>query len=173
MNLEFVRKHAVRQITNYTCGPCSVRAALLCYGERVRVSRISKLAGTTPDGTDPWQCARACEELGYSFGLPPASRSAMFLNIDTRESLTDHRVARDKIRHYLDELVPVIVCVDARGHWITIIHATSKHITVADSSYYNESTPVVHTLSWSRALSRIAMWTPSRTRFDLYPVKAR
>jgi hypothetical protein len=118
--------------------------------------------------------ARAAEAFDFSFGHSTASRvAAGGQMIDPRESYTDHDVARHWLRTYLDELTPVVVCVDALDHWIIALHATAKQVTVADSSNYTPKKPVVHDLTWVRLLSRMCVWTPGRTRFDLYPVKPR
>jgi hypothetical protein len=118
--------------------------------------------------------ARACEELDFSFGHSTLSAvTALGQNVDPRESYSDHRLARDALRRYIDELTPVVVCVDALDHWITALHATAKHVTVADSSNYTPKKPVVHDLTWTKLLSRMCVWTPGRTRFDLYPVRSR
>ncbi len=168
MSLDLLRMGAARQHNAVSCGPYALRHALLYLGERHDVERIAFLAGTSDHGTWPWEMCRASEALGYKFG------TGQWLEGDlarTRISYAYHEPARAAIRGHLDGGFPVIVCVDAQDHWITIVHATGRKVTVADSSYYGDHLQVVHELTWVQLLSRVCVWTPGRTRFDLYPVR--
>lgn len=156
MNLELVRKYADHQSTNVSCGACSLRHAILCLGEKVSEKKIAKLAGTTWDGVEAPGLITAAEALGYQM---------------TRTWCDTTAEVYEEIRRELHEGSPVILAVDAQDHWIVAIHATSRHVTICDSAYWEQRpTPVVQRLTWRKLLSRACIWVPDKIKFNLYPV---
>lgn len=78
-----------------------------------------------------------------------------------------------RLSEYLHRNVPVILEVDHRQHWITAVHATARHVTFCDSSYYRQQpTPVIQRMTWRRLVARMALpHGPEKTTFTLAPVE--
>lgn len=69
-----VRVPSARQVTNYTCGPASLRAALAAFGIGRDEDELAAMAGTTADGgTSIEGLAQAAQKCG----VEPEMRDAM------------------------------------------------------------------------------------------------
>lgn len=141
------------------CGPAALRHALLCYGEDWPLERLVKLCGTGPHGTYQKDLERGVRKCGYR------------LNWAVRYH---HTNAQSAIMAMIHDGMPVILCVD-RGpdgpweHWITVVGATTRDVTLVDSS---NPGPAVQRRSWTTLMRRLAVLDPPAggNRFDLYPL---
>lgn len=146
--------HLVLQPNGYTCGPCALRHALLCYGQRVSVRRIAALAGTNYDGTSNTELDTAANALGFKLEWVRYDTAPMY---------------REALRNLSHARIPAIVAVDRLEHWVTAVHATSRHVWICDSSHPG---PVLQRLTWRAFLQRASIWmAPKEVYFDLYPVR--
>lgn len=82
---------------------------------------------------------------------------------------------RKALLAYLRRKVPVVLCVDDWGHWITVVHHEGGRFVIVDSL----SDPVLAVLTWPRLRNRWRYldWEQDDERpptlFDLLPVKPR
>lgn len=140
------------QWNRWTCGPASLRCALLCYGDRVAGKRLAWLGGTTKaDGTDIEGLADAALEYGFR----------------VRHQL--HRTASDAsvaLMELLRARTPVLLPVDAWDHWIVAVRCTSRRVWVCDPQRDGQDVHRHHT--WRQLLRRLHWGLPDEIRFDLY-----
>jgi hypothetical protein len=138
-----------------------LKHALVTLGRLVHERDIAKMAH--PHwwaGTDEIRLATAAR--AYDCDLPVIRR---------REPET----GRKALISYLRRKIPVVLCVDDWGHWITVVHHEGGRFVVIDSL----SDPVLAVVSWPMLRSRWQYldWEQDEDEpprlFDLLPVKPR
>ena len=149
-----------KQPNDYTCGPFALKHALAVLGRLVSEHDISDVVRPHWwSGTDEVRLAEAARKHGCE--LPLVRRR-------------DPRLARQKLRSYLDKGIPVLMCVDNWGHWITTVHHDKNRFIVIDSM----DDPVLQVLTWPQLRTRWQYmddeYEPEDedfpTIFDLHPV---
>lgn len=149
------------QPNDYTCGPFALKHALVTLGRLVDEDRIATLARTTWwSGTDEIRLARAAR--AFDCDLPVLrSRDPM----RAKKMLLDH----------LRQRIPVLLCVDEWGHWITAVRYEGSRFVVIDSNL----DPVLNLLSWAqlekrwRYLDRDYDENDPPSVYDLHPIRPR
>ena len=95
------------QPNDYTCGPFALKPALVTLGRLVDEEKIAVIARTHWwSGTDEIKLARAAR--AFDCDLPI---------LRTR----DEKKARKMLLEHLRRRIPVLLCVDDWGHWITAV----------------------------------------------------
>ena len=148
------------QPNDWTCGPFALKHALVALGRLTDETAISQVAH--PHwwaGTDEVKLARAAR--AFDCDLPFIRRS-------------DPERAYATLARYIAQRLPVILCVDEWGHWITVVRHEDDRFVVIDS----KSEPVLNVLSWPSLRNRWAYveydeWDEPSTYFDLHPLKPR
>ncbi|HET6612741.1 MAG TPA: hypothetical protein VFG83_12165 [Kofleriaceae bacterium] len=88
---------------------------------------------------------------------------------------TSPSTARGALIRYVDQKLPVLLCVDDWGHWITVVRHEHERFVLLDS----RAEPVMNVVTWPRLKNR---WRyleydgdgdEPATLFDLHPVKPR
>lgn len=148
------------QPNSWECGPFALSYALLALGVFEDRRRLSRIAGTSRDGTDEIELGRAARAAGCEL-LVVRHHSAE----DARRDLEDH----------LDRGVPVLLCVSGWSHWITAVHRDGDAMVTFDS----RDPSVVRVIPWAA----LGPWwryrdpdepDPARRLvYDLHPVVAR
>ncbi len=148
------------QPNDWTCGPFALKHALVTLGRLADEDAISQVAH--PHwwaGTDEIKLARAARH--FDCDLPFIRR-------------TDPERAHATLVKYINQRLPVILCVDEWGHWVTVVRHEQDRFVVIDS----REEPVLRVLSWPQLKNR---WRyedyDERDQpvglFDLHPVKPR
>jgi hypothetical protein len=148
------------QPNDWTCGPFALKHALVALGRLADEQRISAVAN--PHwwaGTDEVKLARAARH--FDCDLPFIRR-------------TDPDRAHGTLCRYIEQRLPVLLCVDDWGHWITVVRHEHQRFVVLDSKHE----PVLQVVSWPQLRNR---WRyvdyddrDEEVRlFDLHPVKPR
>lgn len=149
------------QPNTWSCGPFALKHALVALGRLVHERDIAKIAH--PHwwaGTDEIRLAAAARAFGCE--LPTIPRR-------------DPEAARKSLIGYLRRKVPVILCVDDWGHWLTVVHHESGRFVVVDSL----SDPVLTVMTWPELHKRWRYVDRDEDRddppvlLDLMPVKPR
>lgn len=146
----------------WQCGPFALKHALLMMGVFADENEISRLAGTSKkEGTDEHQLERAARK--YRCRLLKIRR------------LNFKRARRDMHR-FLRRSIPVLICVDKWGHWITVARSEHGRYIVMDS----QDKSVVSVLSPRQLRNRWLYKQPDsydkeevHSYFDLFPVVPR
>lgn len=148
------------QPNDWSCGPFALKHALVALGRLADESAISNVAH--PHwwaGTDEVKLARAAR--AFDCDLPFIRR-------------TDPDRAYVTLTRYINQRLPVIICVDEWGHWITVVRHEHERFVVIDS----KSEPVLNVISWGSLRNRWQYveydeWDEAWTYFDLHPLKPR
>lgn len=146
-----------RQPNDYSCGPFALKHALVTLGKLADEEAISAVAH--PHwwaGTDEVKLARAARHFGCD--LPLVRR-------------TSEDRAFGVLDRYIERKLPVILCVDDWGHWITVVRQEQNRYVVLDS----KDAPVMQVLSRGQLKKR---WNYREENenpdlFDLHPVMPR
>jgi len=147
---------ALPQWNTYTCGPASLRAALLCYGDRVAGPRLAKLAETTWWGTEIESIDEAASEYGFRV---------------YRETFRDPaNVAKAALEH-LKNRTPLLLATENDDHWIVAVRGTTRHVWLFDPAF--DEGDGLHRVTWRHTLRRIHQGLPDEIRFHLYPLVPR
>lgn len=152
-------RHARLQPNAWSCSAAALRNAIACYGRRIDVRRLAKAARVTrKHGADESKIRRAARRFGYRLE---------HVRLDT------HGLMRAAVTNLADANVPALIPVDrdVTGlwiHWITLVAADAKRVTICDSA---RPGPAVRVLSWRSFLGRACCYHPNETRFDLYPLR--
>lgn len=149
------------QPNRWQCGPFALKHALAIFGRFVDEQELTRIAGTTKEGTDERMLIKAADALECRL-------------IELRE--TDEYSAYDAITEYLDKGFPCLICINQWGHWVTVVHhdADKDLFVVIDS----EKDPVVRLPNWEELRKR---WVYNENTaegelkqyFDFYPLKPR
>lgn len=149
------------QPDKWSCGPFALKHALVTLGRLVHEREIAKMAHPHWwSGTDEIRLATAAH--AFDCDLPVIRR---------RQA----EPARKALIGYLQRKIPVLLCVDDWGHWITVVHHERGRFVIIDSL----SDPVLAVLTWSQLRKRWQYldWEKSEddppSFFDLLPVKPR
>jgi hypothetical protein len=133
------------QPNDFTCGPFALKHALIALGKLVDENRLARLAGTHWwSGTDELRLARAANANDCDLDL-------------VRRTSPDK--ARRTLTAYLRRRIPVLLCVDDWGHWITVVRHESSGFVVLDSNL----DPVLNVLTWDQLRRR---WRYLDTDYD-------
>ena len=120
------------QPNDWTCGPFALKHALLALGRMVDGERIARQTGNHWwSGVDEIRLARAARANECDLE-PGHTRSA------------DR--ARRALNARLKQRVPVLLCVDDWGHWITVVRVERSGYVVIDS----QLDPVLNIVTWKQ-----------------------
>ncbi len=146
------------QINSHSCAPAALGNALLRCGVNVSLRRLGRMCKVTKRmGADEFKLAIAADQLGFCL---------------TPFRCFTPALARDTVRAHLRVGTPILLCVDRDtdgvwAHWITVVHATSRHAWIADSA--RGYGPVLKKMSWRRFLARaMTVHAVNETRFYLH-----
>jgi hypothetical protein len=148
------------QPNDWTCGPFALKHALVTLGRLADEDAISQVAATHWwAGTDEIKLARAARH--FDCDLPFIRR-------------TDPDRAKTSLVRYINQRLPVIICVDDWGHWVTVAGHEQERFVVIDS----KEEPVLKVLTWPQLRNRWCYteyddWDREIGLFDLHPVKPR
>jgi hypothetical protein len=148
-----------KQPNDWTCGPFALKHALVTIGRLADEQVIASIAN--PHwwaGTNEVKLARAARH--FDCELPMVRR-------------TDEDRARRALVRYVDQQLPVIICVDQWDHWITVVRHENARFVLLDSRYE----PVVQVTDWPRLRQR---WRyidehedSGKPLYDMHPVRPR
>jgi hypothetical protein len=146
------------QPNEWTCGPFALKHALVALGCLTDEDDISSVAHPHwAAGTDEIKLARAAR--AFDCELPVIRK-------------TDAERARLALVRHVEARVPVLLCIDDWGHWVTVVRHEADRFVVLDSM----DGPVLQVLGWPELKNR---WRfvdddgAGKTLFDLLPVKPR
>lgn len=149
------------QPNDWSCGPFALKHALVAMGCLADEDDIAAIARTHWwSGTDEIRLAKAAQ--AYDCSLPMERRR-------------DAERARRALSEYVRKRVPVLLCVDDWGHWITVLRQREDKYVVVDS----DLDPVLNVLTWSQLQRRWRYYDTDYdqddppTLYDLYPVVPR
>ena len=149
------------QPNDYACGPFALKHALVTLGRLVDEDKIALIARTHWwSGTDEIKLARAAR--AFDCDLPI---------LRTRDSRRAKRMLLDHLRRR----IPVLLCVDDWGHWITAVRYEGSRFVVIDSNL----DPVLNLLSWAQLEKRWRYldyeYDPNDppSIYDLHPIRPR
>jgi hypothetical protein len=160
-DLKFPKHLASLQTNGYTCGPCALRHALLCYGVRRSVRWLARDLEAETEGTNEYAIHATARVLGFRTWHRMTYSAAM---------------AQECVRWHIKRGEPVLCCVDVDRdgpwqHWVCLVGASKRGVTVADSA---RPGPVVYRQSWKRFMQRLAVWEDGQTnRYDVYALIPR
>lgn len=133
------------QPNDFTCGPFALKHALIALGKLVDENRLARLAGTHWwSGTDEIRLARAARANDCEL-------------VQVRRSSPDR--AKRALSDYVRKRIPVLLCVDDWGHWITVVRHERSGFVVLDS----DLDPVLNVLTWQQLRRR---WRYLDTDYD-------
>lgn len=148
-----------KQPNDWTCGPFALKHALVTIGRLADEQAIASIAN--PHwwaGTNEVKLARAARH--FDCELPMVRR-------------TDDDRARRALVRYIDQELPVIMCVDQWDHWITVVRHEHDRFVLLDSRYE----PVVQVTDWPRLRQRWRYVDEQEDRgkplYDMHPVRPR
>lgn len=149
-----------RQPNTWQCGPFALKYALLSLGIFADEDDIAAIAGSSArDGTDEVGLGRAASAFGTR------------LEVVRRRTARGARRALDR---WLDQGVPVLICVDQWDHWVAAVGTDGERYVLLDSQRSRSSVLVI--ARWDALAPRLVyrrprlggLWT---TRlYDLQPV---
>ncbi|RMH39266.1 MAG: hypothetical protein D6689_17110 [Deltaproteobacteria bacterium] len=149
------------QPNDWTCGPFALKHALVTLGRLCDEDQIASIAHPHWwSGTDEVRLAKAARE--FDCDLPAIRRR-------------DPDLARGALVRYLRDRIPVLLCVDDWGHWITVVNHESNRFVVLDSNH----DPVLNVVEWPRLRNRWCYldWEYDEDNppalYDLHPVRPR
>jgi hypothetical protein len=149
------------QPNDWTCGPFALKHALVALGRLADEDQIAGIAHPHWwSGTDEVSLAKAARQ--FDCELPTIRRR-------------DPELARGALVRYLRERIPVLLCVDDWGHWITVVRHEAARFIVLDS----REDQVLDVVDWPRLRSRWRYldWDYDAedppALYDLHPVKPR
>lgn len=145
------RSHVyVHQPNAWTCGPASLRNAIAAHGRRVDVRRVVRLSGIAKDTFDTLPGLQsAAKELGFSMRPTVLHEPTGVL-----EALWEEGAA--------------LACVDQNSHWVAVVGASRRWVTVCDPA---RGAPVVQRWTWRALCRRLAWGLADEQRFHVYPVR--
>jgi hypothetical protein len=149
------------QPNDFSCGPFALKHALVALGRLASEDEISSVARPHWwSGTDELRLARAARAFDCDL---------------TQLRRRDPERARRALIEFLRRPVPVILCVDDWGHWITVVRYEGARFVVVDSLL----DPVLNVLSWPQLRRRWNYYDTDYDAedppvvFDLMPVEPR
>jgi hypothetical protein len=148
------------QPNEWTCGPFALKHALAALGCLVDEDAISSVAHPHwAAGTDEIKLRRAARSFDCD------------LTVIRR---TNAERAKESLVRYVDQRLPVLLCIDDWGHWVTVVQHEQDRFVVLDSM----RAPVLQVLTWPELKKRWRYVEKTRgdkelTLFDLLPVKPR
>jgi hypothetical protein len=149
------------QPNDWTCGPFALKHALVALGRLADEDDIAHVANPHWwSGTDEVGLARAARE--FDCEMPSIRR----LDADR---------ARQTLVRYVRSHIPVLLCVDDWGHWVTVVRNEGTRFVVLDSL----GEPVMNVVDWPalRKRWRYYDWDydgdDPPVLYDMHPVKPR
>ncbi len=149
------------QPNSWQCGPFALKHALITLGIFTHEDRLTELAGSTVEGTDEIELARAAGAWGCDL-----------LTVRRRHAWSAWR----ELRTLLARGAPVLLCLDQWDHWVTVVAEERDRVMVFDSHYDH---PVLRIEPWAHVARRLAYRVPRRLGFgarrlyDLHPLVSR
>ncbi|MGA2668839.1 MAG: cysteine peptidase family C39 domain-containing protein [Ignavibacteria bacterium] len=137
-----------RQETEFSCGPASIRNALLSMGYKVSERKIRKLAGSDKNnGTSEKKLLKALRVLDFKY--------KEFYN--KSESAFKQRVI-----YNLKKNNRLVILTDNEDHWISVVGYEYKHLSVID--------PEVRRVKKQLTPKELSMWCRNfnKTKKDTY-----
>jgi len=162
-----VRREGGFQTDDYSCGPHALRHAMIALrrrGEKVpTVEEIGQHAGMTEFGAGSPGLRRVARRFGYRL---------------QHERYSDPLGARRALSKILGQRIPVIIAIDHRQHWVTVLGRRDGRVEVCNSTYEkNERTRRPNPLVRIMTIDRLLWWwaVPMVTNlhrqiFIMYPV---
>jgi len=149
------------QPNDCSCVPFALKHAQVTLGRLADEDHISSIAHPHWwSGTDEVRLARAARE--FDCDIPFIRRR-------------DPDLARGALIRYLRHRIPVLLCVDDWGHWITVVRHEASRFVVLDS----REEPVLNVIEWPRLRNRWRYldWEYDEydppALYDLHPVRPR
>lgn len=141
----------------WLCGPFALKHALLLLGIQSDERELATLAGTTEDGTDEEELARAAERFGCTLG------TSRFMDAESC-----HRA----LAKYVADGVPTLLCIEQWDHWVTAAHENDGTFVILDSRH-----PAVFRLLPWELLRKLLVFHPGSGKgtkgiYDLHPLVA-
>lgn len=149
------------QPNDWTCGPFALKHALVALGSLADDHALTSVV--RPHwwaGVDEVRLAKAARSFGADMGM-------------IRRRTADG--AKRALVAYLRKRLPVLLCVDDWGHWITAVRYENQRFVVFDSKL----DPVMTVLTWPQLRSRWRYFDHEKDEddppeyYDLHPVKPR
>jgi ABC-type bacteriocin/lantibiotic exporter with double-glycine peptidase domain len=107
-----------RQETKFSCGPASIRNALLAFGFIFSERRLRIIAGSDrTNGTSEKKIKKTLRQLGFSFKEFQNKTETAF---------------KSRVLYNLKRGNKLIVLTDHEDHWISVVEYENKYITVVD-----------------------------------------
>lgn len=144
------------QSNGWECGPFALKYALIVLGIPGDEVEIARVAGTDESGTDEVELGRAARRYGCQLQLTRAE---------------DPATSWAELTRRLRERIPVLLCVNEWGHWVTAAGLEGDEIVILDA----RDPAVVTAVPWSQ-LREILVYrdrTPRgtvRPIYDLHPL---
>jgi hypothetical protein len=141
----------------WLCGPFALKHALLLLGIRADEHELAALAGTTEEGTDEEELARAAGRFGCTLG------TSRYMDAESC-----HRA----LMAYVADGIPTLLCIEQWDHWVTAAHEDDGTFVILDSRH-----PAVFRLLPWEYLRKLLVFHPgsgSATKgiYDLHPLVA-
>jgi ABC-type bacteriocin/lantibiotic exporter with double-glycine peptidase domain len=139
----------------WKCGPAAVRNALRAFGVKVSEDVLSKMCGTTDQGTD-------------EYGIMDAVRGQGFVATEYRSG------SKKNAWHWLHGTLGhgevVILCTQAWEHWVVAIGTSGKdRIIIIDSSNFKYNVSENGTHVWKKSWLMYQWWNARKSVPDEEP----
>ena len=140
----------------WLCGPFALKHALLLLGIRADEHALATLAGTTEEGTDEEELARAAQRFGCTLGT---------------SRYVDAESCHQALVTYVTDGVPTLLCIEQWDHWVTAAHEDDGTFVILDSRH-----PAVFRLLPWEYLRHLLVFHPGsghaeRGIYDLHPLR--
>lgn len=107
-----------RQETKFTCGPASIRNALLAFGYIFSERKIREISGSEKTkGTSEKKIFKTLRHLGFKF--------KEFYN-------KSEPAFKQRVIYNLKKGNKMIVLTDHEDHWVSVVEYENKYLTVID-----------------------------------------
>jgi len=107
-----------RQETRFSCGPASIRNALLAFGYKFSERRLREIAGSDKwNGTSDKKIRKTLRHLGFKFKEFENKAAAAF---------------KQRVIYNLKKGNKLIILTDHEDHWISVVEYENKYITAID-----------------------------------------
>src|SRR6266850_5885935 len=143
-----------KQWSAWSCGPAALVSGFACYGERPDPRRVERAGGPEccNEGPKGGQCEHQLERAAKEFGFQ-----------------LDHWIAQTPVEFYktvrgfLDDRVPVLLCIEHYSHWVAVVWGNSRHAWVSDPA--RDGTDPIQRVTWPALARRATFGLPGEERF--------
>jgi len=142
------------QDKDYNCGAYAIYNALRSVGIRASVKKISKIAATTPAGTDQAGMIAALTHFGIKPNVFASTNSKRLFEELTLNQFHLNKETGEEIRlNY-----PIVACINNYAHWVVILSylPTYDKFIVLDSnnSKANKAENGIHVVTYDTLIRR-------------------